>query len=1020
MSSDLNSTSSKELFAKYDRDRSGFISFDEFALLLSDLGFHFKEAKQIEYFRLCDQDEDGSIDFEEFRLALFVCDENENKEAFNPGNLLRPRDAFNLFDKDSTGSLDEDEFRVALETLGIDIDDETHVNLLLKYDKNNSGVIEYNEFKRVWLTLVNPRKELDHRGIHIPTLTTHNQMVHMLEAVLNKEEERESKAIEKAKEWVLRQKMMKNRKDMFQKAMYRYCLELSASLDLAGQVYIFGDGTSNHFKDTDIESEESSHTLSEGNGLLRSLWLRKFIEPPCGINVKRSTFDLWGKEPIDIGFTDSSMAVLCSRSKLYSWDSSNQRWNHKELNKWQPKISSNTIISDSNTQNDVDVKENVFEIDDDEVIKHVLQYFSKWKAPSRNCNFHKHAHSILRSSISREELAQSVELRGMNSDGLTKLELVKLLQIEFKLEHQHLGQESFLELKKIEEDISSLRALHKKKMLKRKLIQFSNLRKYVKEAISFTQHVNNTVERGDNKVDSTKTCISEDVRDEDTSIPKSKWISLDAGTKYVGIISEQGGLLLLTKSNTNEKDTLDLPINSELGEKVVNFSCGHSHSAFVTENGELFAWGSSSTNKLGIKSMKSSDIFIEKPSKVPIPSVSVTKVSCGPSHTGCVTSHGNVFMWGNNSGYRLGLGDTADRNVPTLAENILDHDVYDISCGYCQTMLITKIEYNIDVHNGIQFSKVSGGKLLVAGPSTVLGLKFPSFGSYTAFLKDSNQIEPVAIKQISCGFSHQSAVSIEGELFTFGDNTGGCCGHPLREKFLSIPTHVKCLFNSILNPLSTKRFKKSIPYCYQAYYEADLDTIFTIEKIKIWNYLDSNKKSDLGLFPYWIMISQEELPGLEGSLDSALNLSVSKQRFEENVLVTTWNPPIRTRGRYIRLQLEGTSLLEFKKIEIFGTSTLENPIGRVSKAVCGKRLTGVIIKATDDENDIEHSQERVNAAKIMKSPDQYDSMRCILCEACAQCEICKLKETMIKEGLTWEADSDLIELGKIFLNSQNY
>jgi hypothetical protein len=849
-------------------------------------------------------------------------------------------------------------------------------------------------------------------------------MVQMLEAVLNKEEERESKAIEKAKEWVLRQKMMKKRKDIFQKAMHRYCLELSASLDLAGQVYIFGDGTSNQFKETDVEIEESSHNLSEGNGLLRSLWLRKFIEPPkgkqhgfCGINVKRSTFDLWGKEPIDIGITDNSMAVLCNRSKLFSWDSGDQRWDHKELNSWQLQISSNTTMPDSNTRNDVDVKENVLEIDDDEVIKHVLQYFSKWKAPPRNCNFHKHAHSILQSSIAREELARSVELRGVNSDGLTKLELVKLLQIEFKLELQHLGQDSFLQLKKIEEDISSLRALHKKKMLKRKLIQFSNLRKYVKEAISFN-HIKYTVECGDDEVDSSKTCISEDVRDEGISIARSKWISLDAGTKYVGIISEEGGLLLLTKSNGNEKNTIHLPTNSQLGEKVVNFSCGHSHSAFVTENGEIFAWGTSSTNKLGIKSMKWSDIFIEKPSKVHIPSVSVVKVSCGPSHTGCVTSHGKVFMWGSNSGYRLGLGDTADRNVPTLAENILNHDVHDISCGYCQTMLITKTEHNINVHNGIQFSKVSGGTLLVAGPSTALGLKFPSFGSYTAFLKDSNQIEPVAIKQISSGFSHQSAVSVEGELFTFGDNTGGCCGHPLREKFLSIPTHVKCLFNSNLNPLSTKRFKKSIPFCYQPYYEVELETIFTIEQIKIWNYLDSSKTSDLGLFPYWIMISQEELPGLEGSLDSALNLSVLKQRFEENVLVTTWNPPIRTRGRYIRLQLEGTSLLEFKKIEIFGASTLENPIGRVSKAVCGKRLTGVIIKATDDEKNIKDSQERVNAAEIMKSPDQYDSMRCMLCEASAQCEICNLKETMIKEGLTWKADSDLIELGKIFLNSQ--
>jgi hypothetical protein len=165
------------------------------------------------------------------------------------------------------------------------------------------------------------------------------------------------------------------------------------------------------------------------------------------------------------------------------------------------------------------------------------------------------------------------------------------------------------------------------------------------------------------------------------------------------------------------------------------------------------------------------------------------------------------------------------------------------------------------------------------------------------------------------------------------------------------------------------------------------------------------------------MISQEELPKSEGSLDSALKLSVAKKRFEENVLVTTWNPQIRTRGRYIRIQLEGINLLEFENIEVFGSSVLENSIGRVSKAVCGKRLTGVIIEATDDENNINLSQQRLKDATSMKLPDQHGSIRCILCEASVPCEICKLKEIMIKEGLTWKADSDLMELGKLFLNS---
>ena len=1021
-----NCTSSKELFDQYDTDGSGHISFDEFAQLLTNLGFHFTEAKQVEYFRFCDQDNDGSIDFEEFRVALFVCDENENKDAFNPGNILRPRDAFNLFDKDSTGSLDEDEFRYVLEYLGIDIDDETHDKIFRKYDKNDSGLIEYNEFKRAWLTLVNPRKELTDRGVQIPTLATHSQIVRMLESVLNQEEEREAKAIETAKDWAFRQKVLKNRTDIFNKALDRYHLELSLSLDLAGQVYIFGDGTSNRFHEAAIEVEELSHHCKE-NELLQFLWRRKLIRrndllerkdyPLCEINVKQNTFDLWGKEPSDIGITESSIVVLCKSSELYSWDSKHQQWIQN---------SSQTTTSDASAQINIDDEENEVEIDDYGVIKNVLQYYSKWKAPPRNCNFHKHAHSVLQSEIRRDELARSLELRGKNSDNFTKLELVKLMHIELNLEQNHLGQEAFHRLKKTEEEISSLRALQKKKIVKRKLQQFSELRKCVSEAAK-SNNKEFAVETTNEEVNVTKTAYSSDIESEEILMMRSKWLSLVSGAKYAGLLSESGQVFLCSrKSHGNENSMIYSHLKLPLSEKAINFSCGYSHSAVVSENGNVFVWDSSSTNKLGIASIHSNNLYIEKPSKLHMGSISVTKVSCGASHTGCVTSHGKVFMWGSNAGYRLGLGDTIDRNVPTLAENILNQDIHDISCGYCQTMLITKIEHTLQVQNGMKISRISGGRLLVAGPQSALGSKFSSFGLYPSFLKDSKNIDPVPIKDISAGFSHQSAVSIEGELYTFGDNTGGCCAHPTREKFISIPTHVKYLFNSTLNLLSGKRINKSIPYCYQPYYEVDLGETFTIEEIKIWNWLDlpsnpasSKDKSGLRLFPCWIMISQDELPRSEGSLDSALNLSVTKKRLEENFLVTSWNPQIRTRGRFIRVQLEETNLLEFEKIQIFGHSALENPIGRVNKAVCGKRLTGVIIKATDDSEDIELSLERVNAAKNMKLPVHYETIRCRLCESSSPCEICKLKETMVKEGLRWEAESDLSDLGKIFLNPQN-
>ena len=84
--------SAKDLFDKYDIDKSGKISLTEFQNMLPDLGIHLSIPKQIEYFRLWDKDGNGQIDYEEFKVALFICDTEEvNHAGFNAGTILRPK-----------------------------------------------------------------------------------------------------------------------------------------------------------------------------------------------------------------------------------------------------------------------------------------------------------------------------------------------------------------------------------------------------------------------------------------------------------------------------------------------------------------------------------------------------------------------------------------------------------------------------------------------------------------------------------------------------------------------------------------------------------------------------------------------------------------------------------------------------------------------------------------------------------------------------------------------------------------
>lgn len=112
----------RQLFNKYDTDKSGLISFEEFRAILPDLGIHISIPKAMKYFKFCDSDDSGEIDFEEFQVALFITDpQTGNPVGFAPNSLLSPKDAFEMFDKDGSGKIDEDEFAFLLEYLNVKI-----------------------------------------------------------------------------------------------------------------------------------------------------------------------------------------------------------------------------------------------------------------------------------------------------------------------------------------------------------------------------------------------------------------------------------------------------------------------------------------------------------------------------------------------------------------------------------------------------------------------------------------------------------------------------------------------------------------------------------------------------------------------------------------------------------------------------------------------------------------------------------------------------------------------------------
>ncbi len=909
-----------------------------------------------------------------------------------------------MFDKDDSGRIDEEEFHFLLKYLNIEIDEDTHEKMFLKYDLDKSGFIEYPEFKKAWLRLANTRKELEDRGIDVPTLATRFQMINMLEKTLEEEEKQEKLAIEETKRWRRNQERLKLKREYILKAKHQAKVELCNALDAGGSVCVFGNGTLDQFTKTPRKNMNTSFFHQEGYDLLTSLWnlrvggrssneysnssggkvpsvkddlelnmeggegsgnMKGFVHFDKGLNIQRNTVWLWGRQCKGVAISESVILAYCQGGSLYSWGGVDQWWHQLEAEScWQTRTRGEMTARSSDLLGcPIDSRSESFPASDhssrydpnkymsesDELsrkIKTVLQYYNMWSIPDGLVDLLDHAKKCLRNNVERQRVAKSLHLRGKATENLTKMEMVKILYNDIMLEHKLLGEPAHLELRELEREVVELIQQRKLKLAKRRQYKFMEKWRLLGEAQrldakNISGGIDNESEiRINSPNDSKHSAMVKRLKDQDevdleslmtgeivisgitprgprpkTVPPTSQWKMIDAGSNHAGILDNKDRLHMwglnatgrlglvefkeeVTESKTLQKfhpKAIDLP-------NVRQFSCGHSHTAAVNTDGDLFLWGSASCGKLGL-----GDVTSRQECYSPIPmqlknlsSKKITVVSCGASHTACVESEGGLFVWGNGGGGRLGLGHRRDVLAPMLVKTIQER-IVSVSCGNCQTLAITAIDRSTEICNQSKVETVTGGKLYVAGPAEVLGASYSTFDIYESFslgIDGTQTINPPIIDQISAGFSHQSAISIDGELFLWGDNTKGCCGQDdTKAHFISIPTRVNLYTKPKDLAAGRPTMRRSVSYGNQPFFDIDLDQVAAIREIKLWNCLKVpdnpaiKKKTFTGrLFPCWIMIAHEPFPESvgEGQLEAALKFSIAKKRFDQNLHESIW------------------------------------------------------------------------------------------------------------------------------------
>ncbi|KAM7257412.1 hypothetical protein ACFE04_013153 [Oxalis oulophora] len=137
----------------------------------------------------------------------------------------------------------------------------------------------------------------------------------------------------------------------------------------------------------------------------------------------------------------------------------------------------------------------------------------------------------------------------------------------------------------------------------------------------------------------------------------------------------------------------------------------------------------------------------------------VLLISAGASHSVALLSGNTVCSWGRGEDGQLGHGDAEDRLIPTHLTALDNLDIVSVTCGADHTIAFAKSSSQVYSWGWGDFGRLGHGN---------------SSDLFTP--QPIKALQGLSIKQIACGDSHCLAVTMDGQVLSWGRNQNGQLG----------------------------------------------------------------------------------------------------------------------------------------------------------------------------------------------------------------------------------------------------